>query len=167
MFLVKLYGALSSLTGNCVKWTREEISCDYFFFFQAEDGIRDLTVTGVQTCALPISGDRFVAHTRSAARARCNAGGDRRTRAGAERSSLPHDPGGGARGSAGSGCGRDSWVRVGGPRLFRGRGSFPCADRCPRQKRCVTRGGCPRGGARVPRGQAGDPWLWPSAAPGR
>src|SRR5256886_15211364 len=30
------------------------------FFFQAEDGIRDLTVTGVQTCALPIS-DRQVA----------------------------------------------------------------------------------------------------------
>src|SRR2546430_3519068 len=28
-----------------------------FFFFQAEDGIRDLTVTGVQTCALPISPD--------------------------------------------------------------------------------------------------------------
>src|SRR6266478_1230237 len=28
----------------------------FFFFFQAEDGIRDLTVTGVQTCALPISG---------------------------------------------------------------------------------------------------------------
>src|SRR5438128_10240840 len=27
----------------------------YFFFFQAEDGIRDATVTGVQTCALPIS----------------------------------------------------------------------------------------------------------------
>src|SRR2546427_4069030 len=27
-----------------------------FFFFQAEDGIRDLTVTGVQTCALPILG---------------------------------------------------------------------------------------------------------------
>src|SRR5256886_6649478 len=25
-----------------------------FFFFQAEDGIRDLTVTGVQTCALPL-----------------------------------------------------------------------------------------------------------------
>src|SRR2546430_7713821 len=32
-----------------------------FFFFQAEDGIRDLTVTGVQTCALPISpGGRMV-----------------------------------------------------------------------------------------------------------
>src|SRR2546425_7730892 len=29
-----------------------------FFFFQAEDGIRDKLVTGVQTCALPISGSR-------------------------------------------------------------------------------------------------------------
>src|SRR5256886_8845334 len=28
---------------------------ELLFFFQAEDGIRDLTVTGVQTCALPIS----------------------------------------------------------------------------------------------------------------
>src|SRR5215211_9273393 len=28
----------------------------YFFFFQAEDGIRDHCVTGVQTCALPIFG---------------------------------------------------------------------------------------------------------------
>src|SRR5689334_23732908 len=28
----------------------------FFFFFQAEDGIRDGTVTGVQTCALPIFG---------------------------------------------------------------------------------------------------------------
>src|SRR5699024_12273332 len=27
---------------------------EYFFFFQAEDGIRDRNVTGVQTCALPI-----------------------------------------------------------------------------------------------------------------
>src|SRR5256886_12053731 len=33
----------------------------FFFFFQAEDGIRDLTVTGVQTCALPISRDLRVA----------------------------------------------------------------------------------------------------------
>src|SRR2546430_288133 len=31
-----------------------EFMRDRFFFFQAEDGIRDLTVTGVQTCALPI-----------------------------------------------------------------------------------------------------------------
>src|SRR5947207_10632252 len=29
--------------------------CYTFFFFQAEDGIRDHCVTGVQTCALPIS----------------------------------------------------------------------------------------------------------------
>src|SRR2546430_9779861 len=35
----------------------------YFFFFQAEDGIRDLTVTGVQTCALPISIIRLVGGT--------------------------------------------------------------------------------------------------------
>src|SRR5690606_39323762 len=28
--------------------------CRLFFFFQAEDGIRDFHVTGVQTCALPI-----------------------------------------------------------------------------------------------------------------
>src|SRR5687767_15202149 len=28
--------------------------CFFFFFFQAEDGIRDKLVTGVQTCALPI-----------------------------------------------------------------------------------------------------------------
>src|SRR5256885_11575831 len=32
---------------------REEVMS--FFFFQAEDGIRDYKVTGVQTCALPIS----------------------------------------------------------------------------------------------------------------
>src|SRR5690349_18711525 len=32
----------------------------FFFFFQAEDGIRDLYVTGVQTCALPISGLKCV-----------------------------------------------------------------------------------------------------------
>src|SRR2546430_7150002 len=32
----------------------------FFFFFQAEDGIRDLTVTGVQTCALPISRRAFL-----------------------------------------------------------------------------------------------------------
>src|SRR5687768_17729831 len=31
----------------------------FFFFFQAEDGIRDVAVTGVQTCALPIFTDGF------------------------------------------------------------------------------------------------------------
>src|SRR5205823_9555208 len=33
----------------------------FFFFFQAEDGIRDKLVTGVQTCALPISWLRHLA----------------------------------------------------------------------------------------------------------
>src|SRR2546430_15535471 len=47
-----------------------------FFFFQAEDGIRDLTVTGVQTCALPIlsSTSLTVGHgvaSRSAAKPVC------------------------------------------------------------------------------------------------
>src|SRR5687767_15436697 len=32
----------------------------FFFFFQAEDGIRDKLVTGVQTCALPICGGNDV-----------------------------------------------------------------------------------------------------------
>src|SRR5207245_148348 len=47
------------------------VSC---FFFQAEDGIRDATVTGVQTCALPISraamaaGARHATHTFNAMR---------------------------------------------------------------------------------------------------
>src|SRR2546430_4091853 len=41
-------------------WYRENWwCCDFFFFFQAEDGIRDLTVTGVQTCALPILPHRY------------------------------------------------------------------------------------------------------------
>src|SRR5260221_7467904 len=34
------------------------VSFVFFFFFQAEDGIRDHCVTGVQTCALPISSNR-------------------------------------------------------------------------------------------------------------
>src|SRR2546429_2942348 len=34
--------------------TRWSMHCFVFFFFQAEDGIRDVAVTGVQTCALPI-----------------------------------------------------------------------------------------------------------------
>src|SRR5467141_4794167 len=35
----------------------------FFFFFQAEDGIRDSSVTGVQTCALPISSNPFMKET--------------------------------------------------------------------------------------------------------
>src|SRR2546429_3858388 len=40
------------------------------FFFQAEDGIRDVAVTGVQTCALPISLDRGRRRPRGYAAAR-------------------------------------------------------------------------------------------------
>src|SRR5256885_15826925 len=36
-------------------WRRTRLfQVSFFFFFQAEDGIRDYKVTGVQTCALPI-----------------------------------------------------------------------------------------------------------------
>src|SRR5256886_1067340 len=40
--------------GGMAGWRVRRV-CVTVFFFQAEDGIRDLTVTGVQTCALPIS----------------------------------------------------------------------------------------------------------------
>src|SRR5256885_16444832 len=42
----------------------------FFFFFQAEDGIRDYKVTGVQTCALPILSDVSMLPDTSAALAR-------------------------------------------------------------------------------------------------
>src|SRR3972149_7565150 len=39
----------------CCCGLQEAVIYIFIFFFQAEDGIRDLTVTGVQTCAFPIS----------------------------------------------------------------------------------------------------------------
>src|SRR5437868_4087577 len=39
----------------CCLNVRDSAVSFFFFFFQAEDGIRDRNVTGVQTCALPIS----------------------------------------------------------------------------------------------------------------
>src|SRR5205809_7057696 len=50
-------------------------SADVCFFFQAEDGIRDVAVTGVQTCALPISEGRDVPHGRVCDRAAAGGGG--------------------------------------------------------------------------------------------
>src|SRR4051794_41293127 len=44
-------GVLSLINGRLVLF----VCSLFFFFFQAEDGIRDGRVTGVQTCALPIS----------------------------------------------------------------------------------------------------------------
>src|SRR2546421_4935387 len=41
------------LDGLCARVAQVALRL-FFFFFQAEDGIRDLIVTGVQTCALPI-----------------------------------------------------------------------------------------------------------------
>src|SRR2546422_1111503 len=49
----------------------------FFFFFQAEDGIRDVAVTGVQTCALPISHHaRLDEHDVAADRRVIHRGGD-------------------------------------------------------------------------------------------
>ena len=39
---------------GCFKLIACTVTGNFFFFFQAEDGIRDVAVTGVQTCALPI-----------------------------------------------------------------------------------------------------------------
>src|SRR2546430_14962348 len=72
----------------------------YFFFFQAEDGIRFLTVTGVQTCALPISARRAALRAvplREFARAAA-AGTDVRPDGGAPRAQS--DPAGGRAGAA-------------------------------------------------------------------
>src|SRR2546430_10744199 len=52
-----------------------------FFFFQAEDGIRDLTVTGVQTCALPISAREAALAIPGYRRATARGRGCQRTRA--------------------------------------------------------------------------------------
>src|SRR5690349_24124844 len=45
-----------------------DVLCLVYFFFQAEDGIRDLYVTGVQTCALPISAEPASGRHRSTER---------------------------------------------------------------------------------------------------
>src|SRR5256885_5393468 len=68
---------LDSISSQSNLFSQERISIRYislfFFFFQAEDGIRDYKVTGVQTCALPIS------------RARADYGSPRRARSQARR----------------------------------------------------------------------------------
>src|SRR3712207_4773924 len=50
IFFIFIYSLLSSVLFFYVS-----LFFFFFFFFQAEDGIRDIGVTGVQTCALPIS----------------------------------------------------------------------------------------------------------------
>src|SRR2546421_7632381 len=73
-----------------------------FFFFQAEDGIRDLIVTGVQTCALPIcptreeaGGTRWkrsAARPGSACRAPLTSAGGRPRRSARERPRRDQSP---------------------------------------------------------------------------
>src|SRR5256886_6379539 len=56
--MCKLFGASEKVASGVIRGdmfaTMHSTVVCFFFFFQAEDGIRDLTVTGVQTCALPI-----------------------------------------------------------------------------------------------------------------
>src|SRR3989449_8628513 len=80
-----------------------------FFFFQAEDGIRDVAVTGVQTCALPIS---------------CRAGRLRRKvqRAASDRRGCVQQDGAGA-GRPGTGSGRAGGDEGGRPAVTRDRKS--------------------------------------------
>src|SRR2546429_2364294 len=49
----------------CMRRYEPDLYACLFFFFQAEDGIRDVAVTGVQTCALPICGAAAPAAARS------------------------------------------------------------------------------------------------------
>src|SRR5258708_29704998 len=50
-----LYSSVDVLLTTQMRARRTSSGLTCFFFFQAEDGIRDDLVTGVQTCALPIS----------------------------------------------------------------------------------------------------------------
>src|SRR3989440_642615 len=90
-----------------------------FFFFQAEDGIRNLIVTGVQTCALPI----FATEIRTAVRAVVE-----RRRCGV------HCP------SDGVGAGRRIQAVVGG-RVDQGAGMDAAADRVRSEERRVGKEG--------------------------
>src|SRR2546430_5203742 len=63
---------------NIYVYTEYRFCHSVFFFFQAEDGIRDLTVTGVQTCALPISARQLLARRLPRAAAREHARHHRR-----------------------------------------------------------------------------------------
>src|SRR3989441_2749642 len=72
-----------------------------FFFFQAEDGIRDKLVTGVQTCALPISLVRLARHKAAGLESIHSCGSTRvprpcDARGAPERSQGPHRPANGA-----------------------------------------------------------------------
>src|SRR5438132_6686268 len=75
-----------------------QLFCSFFFFFQAEDGIRDHCVTGVQTCALPIWAFRSARRTRHTTTAPPTSA--RRFRLSARQNALSGVPGVRPRGSA-------------------------------------------------------------------
>src|SRR2546421_5308204 len=88
----------------CVVVPGVVMSSFFFFFFQAEDGIRDLIVTGVQTCALPICSQRTTSSPHppsrpSVSRLRtCRAAPAAPARSSRRRRTRdPHPPGGPAR----------------------------------------------------------------------
>src|SRR5207245_6419596 len=88
-----------------LNWTLRSI---LFFFFQAEDGIRDATVTGVQTCALPISARRLRRFGRAA---------HERHRSPPARDSSERDEGGVQHGKIGRASCRERGVDLGGRRI--------------------------------------------------
>src|ERR1017187_10142642 len=53
--ILRILGELSRLSRDVPQGDLARQRDDLLFFFQAEDGIRGTSVTGVQTCALPIS----------------------------------------------------------------------------------------------------------------
>src|SRR2546422_4428671 len=77
------------------------------FFFQAEDGIRDVAVTGVQTCALPIASRKSVVASRDPLSARPGALHHGRRRGGLrDRCAAGHAGSGGPGGPGGTRAGR-------------------------------------------------------------
>src|SRR5256886_5262800 len=107
------------------------------FFFQAEVGIRDLTVTGVQTCALPIAARRRAARTRPV--------GDGRAGWSASRAALAHP---------GSTSGARTVPPVRASRAAHRRGAAARRPWGARDDRHLRR---PRGGCRAPRRGVGRP----------
>src|SRR5437667_7478426 len=100
--------------------SRRSLIVFFFFFFQAEDGIRDRDVTGVQTCALPISPGRLAAARSPRAWRRTRALPRRRRR----RREAARLPGGFAAHCGGRRrFGRDRIRRSGGPASQIGRAS--------------------------------------------
>src|SRR2546429_454604 len=55
MYAMEYWNAEDATTRGDPAASEADSAHAIFFFFQAEDGIRDVAVTGVQTCALPIS----------------------------------------------------------------------------------------------------------------